>query len=86
MIVFVRFPADPGCDPVAIESAVQGAAGRAGTVIGASRTSIDLEVPDPDRVEEVMRALAEALRDLGLPASAQLDVPATGRRLGIYDF
>ncbi len=86
MIVFVRFPAEAGLDPGVIESAVQGAAGRSGTVIGATESSIDLEVSDPDQVEDVMRSLAEALRDLGLPPATHLDVPATGRRLGIQDF
>lgn len=86
MIVFVRFPAETGLDQGAIENAVQAAAGRSGTVIGASESSIDLEVSDPDQVENVMRSLAEALRDLGLPPATQLDVPATGRRLGIQDF
>ncbi len=53
MIVFVRFPPEAGFAPAAIEEVVQGCIGRAGSVIGASDSAIDVEIayqrrhPDP---------------------------------------
>ena len=86
MIFFVRFPPDAGFAPAAVEEVVQGCVGRAGSVIGASPTAIDVEIQDRADLPPVMATLAAELRGLGLPASTIIDLPALGQRFGIYDF
>ena len=84
MIVFVRFSSEISVDAATIEEAVQGVVGRDGSVIGASDTSIDVEVTSSMR--PMLEALAAALRDLGLPPTTELDIPAAGQRYSILDF
>ena len=86
MLIFVRFSPDAGVDPLTIEEAVQGAVGRSGSVIGASSTAIDVELRDESERLACMQRLAAALRELGLPATTELDVPSAGQRFGILDF
>lgn len=86
MIFFVRFPPDAGFPPAAVEEVVQGCVGRAGSVIGASASAIDVEIQEREALPAVMSALAAELRGLGLPASTILDIPALGQRFGINDF
>ena len=86
MIFFVRFPPDAGFPPAAVEEVVQGCVGRAGSVIGASASAIDVEIHEEAALPAIMAALAAELRGLGLPPSATLDLPAVGQRFGINDF
>ena len=86
MLVFVRFAADGVVDAATIEEAVQGVVGRGGSVIGASATSIDIEIIDGSQIGTILEALAAALRELRLPAETQLDIPSSGQRFGILDF
>ena len=86
MIFFVRFPPDAGFPPAAVEEVVQGCVGRAGSVIGASASAVDVEIQERAALPAVMSALAAELRELGLPPSTILDIPALGQRFGIYDF
>jgi hypothetical protein len=84
MLVFVRFPPDSGVELAEIEDAALGAVGHAGAVLGASSTSLDLEISD-DAVE-LLAALAADLRGLGMPPSTVIDLPRSGQRFSIYDF
>lgn len=86
MIFFVRFPPDAGFAPAAVEEVVQGCVGRAGSVIGASASAVDVEIQEDEALPAVMAALAAELRGLGLPPTTILDIPALGQRFGIYDF
>lgn len=86
MLVFVRFARGGTVDTPAIEEAVQGAVGRGGSVIGASPSSIDIEIHDEAQMQAILEVLAAALRELGMPASTQLDIPSSGQRFGILDF
>ena len=86
MIFFVRFPPDAGFPPAAVEEVVQGCVGRAGSVIGASDSAIDVEIQERAALPTVMAALAAELRGLGLPPSTMIDIPALGQRFGINDF
>ena len=86
MIFFVRFPPDAGFPAAAVEEVVQGCVGRAGSVIGASASAVDVEIHERAALSGVMSALAAELRGLGLPSSTVLDIPALGQRFGIYDF
>ena len=86
MIFFVRFPPDAGFPPAAIEEIVQGCVGRAGSVIGASASAIDVEIQETAALRSIMGALAAELRGLGLPPSTVIDIPASGQRFGINDF
>lgn len=86
MIFFVRFPPDAGFPPAAIEEIVQGCVGRAGSVIGASASAIDVEIQETAALRSIMGALAAELRGLGLPPSTVIDIPARGQRFGINDF
>jgi hypothetical protein len=84
MLVYVRFDADTPVDAATIEDAVQACVGRGGSVIGASATSVDVEITT--EVRPILESLAAALRDLGMPATTYLDIPASGQRFGILDF
>lgn len=86
MLVIVRFPSDAGVDVALVEEAVQGCVGRGGSVIGASASSIDVEVVEPSEVRPLMQALSAALRDMGLPDGCHFDIPSSGQRFGIHDF
>lgn len=86
MLVFVRFPSDTATEPGDIESAVLGSIGRDGSVIGASATSVDVELHDSDGAAEAVRSIAAALRAAGLPPATYLDLPGSGQRFSIYDF
>ncbi len=86
MLVFVRFGEDTSVEVSTIEEAVQGCVGRGGSVIGASASSIDIEISQATEVRPILQALAAALRELGMPASTQLDIPSSGQRFGILDF
>ena len=86
MIFFVRFPSDMGFSPAAVEEVVQGCVGRAGSVIGASDSAIDVEVGENAALPSIMGVLAAELRGLGLPATTMIDIPALGQRFGINDF
>ena len=86
MIFFVRFPPDAGFAPAAVEEVVQACVGRAGSVIGASASAVDVEIQERADLPPVMAALAAELRGLGLPASTMIDLPALGQRFGINDF
>ncbi len=86
MIVFVRFPPDAGFSPAVIEEVVQGCVGRGGSVIGASASTIDVEIYDGSQARSIMAAVAAELRELGLPPSTMLDIPSRGQRFGIDDF
>ena len=86
MILFVRFQPDAGFPPAAVEEVVQGCVGRAGSVIGASATAIDVEILDTGALRSIMGSLAAELRALGLPPSTVIDIPARGQRFGIDDF
>ena len=86
MLVFVRFAVDDALATPIVEEAVQGSVGRGGSVIGASATSIDVEIHDETQIRPILQALAAALRELGLPSATQLDIPSTGQRFGILDF
>ncbi len=86
MMIFVRFSADDALATPIVEEAVQGSVGRGGSVIGASATSIDVEIHDETQIRPILQALAAALRELGLPPTTQLDIPSTGQRFGILDF
>ena len=55
-------------------------------MIGASSTAIDVELRDESERLACMQRLAAALRELGLPATTELDVPSAGQRFGILDF
>ena len=85
MLVFVRFPSDAGVEPWRIEEAMQGSVGRGGSVIGASATSIDVEIVDTSDIRPILEALAASLRELGLPTTTELDLPSQGQRFGIHD-
>ena len=86
MIIFVRFPPDAGFSPSMIEEVVQGCVGRAGSVIGASGSAIDVEIQDTAGLRSIMGTLAAELRELGLPPSTVIDIPSRGQRFGINDF
>ena len=86
MIFFVRFPPDSGFPPAAIEEVVQGCVGRAGSVIGASASAIDVEIQETTDFRSIMGVLAAELRGLGLPPSTVIDIPSRGQRFGINDF
>ena len=86
MLVFVRFSADSGVEAATVEEAVQGCVGRSGSVIGASTTSVDIEITDANEVRTILQSLAAALRAIGMPPSTQLDIPSSGQRFGILDF
>ena len=86
MIIFVRFPPDAGLPPSAIEEVVQGCVGRAGSVIGASESAIDVEIHETAALRPIMAALAAELRNLGLPPSTMIDIPSRGQQFGINDF
>ena len=72
--------------PAAVEEVVQGCVGRAGSVIGSSDTTIDVEIHDTAPARSILSALAAELRGLGLPPSTMIDIPSRGQRFGIYDF
>ena len=84
--MLVRFPADQGVDVAAVEDVVQACVGRAGSVIGASDSSVDVEVTDVEQVRPMMEALAAELRAMELPVETYFDVPSSGQRFGINDF
>lgn len=84
MLVFVRFDLDGPIEPAQIEETVQACVGRGGAVIGASPTSIDIELHG--EIRPILESLAAALRDLGMPPTTQLDIPSSGQRFGILDF
>ena len=86
MIFFVRFPPDAGFPPAAVEEVVQGCVGRAGSVIGASASAVDVEMQETTSLPSLMGSLAAELRGLGLPPSTEIDIPALGQRFGINDF
>ena len=86
MIFFVRFQPDAGFPVAAVEEVVQGCVGRAGSVIGASATVIDVEIHETAAARSVLPALAAELRELGLPPSTMIDIPSRGQRFGINDF
>ena len=86
MIFFVRFLPDAGFPPSAIEEVVQGCVGRAGSVIGASASAIDVEIHETAALRPIMEILAAELRELGLPPSTIIDVPSRGQRFSINDF
>ncbi len=86
MIFFVRFQADTGIPPAAVEEVVQGCVGRTGSVIGASPSAIDVELHDTSTVLSILGALAAELRGLGMPPSTTIDIPSRGQRFGIDDF
>jgi len=86
VIVLVRFPAEMGVEVAAVEEAVQSCVGRAGSVIGASSTSIDVEVTDLAHARSLMESLAAELRAMDLPAATYFDIPSSGQRFGINDF
>lgn len=86
MLIYVRFPQDSGAEPAAVEEAALGAIGRAGTVLGASDVSVDLEVDDDVDIRALLAALAAALRRVGLSPATSLDLPQSGQRFSIYDF
>ena len=86
MIFFVRFAPDSGFPAAAVEEVVQGCVGRAGSVIGASATAVDVEIQERAALPSVLSALAAELRELGLPPSTILDIPSLGQRFGINDF
>lgn len=86
MIFFVRFQGDAGVSAAAIEEVVQGCVGRAGSVIGASPSSIDVEVHEAAAARSILAALAAELRGLGLPPSTIIDIPSRGQRFSINDF
>lgn len=65
---------------------MQGCVGRAGSVIGASDTAIDVEIHETSAALSILSALAAELRGLGLPPSTVVDIPSRGQRFGIYDF
>ena len=86
MIIYVRFSSTASLDPAEVEEAALGALGRAGTVLGASKTSVDLEIGDDVEARTLLQALAAALRRVGLPPSTVIDLPESGQRFGIFDF
>ena len=86
MIFFVRFQPDSGYPAPAVEEVVQGCVGRAGSVIGASATAIDVEIHETAAAPSILPALAAELRNLGMPPSTMIDIPSRGQRFGINDF
>lgn len=86
MIFYVRFHPDSGFPAAAVEEVVQGCVGRAGSVIGASATAVDVEIHDKAAVRSILAVLAAELRALGLPPSTTIDIPSRGQRFGVNDF
>ncbi len=86
MLIYVRFQRDSVAEPAAIEEAALGAIGRAGTVLGASDESVDLEIEDDADVRALLAVLAAALRRVGLTPATLLELPESGQRFSIYDF
>jgi len=86
MLVYVRFPADAQIEPADVEEAALGAIGRAGTVLGASNNSVDLELDDSGDTRLLLQALAASLRRVGLSAATVIDLPQSGQRFSIFDF
>lgn len=84
MLVLIRFPAG-SVDRRRLEAVVQGCIGRAGAVVGASETSIDVQV-DGEVLRRVLAELAARLRELDVPAETFFEIPGSGQRFGIYDF
>jgi hypothetical protein len=84
MLVLIRFPAG-AVDRQRLEAVVQGCIGRAGAVVGASETSIDIQI-DGDMLRRLLAELAAQLRELDMPPETYFDIAGSGQRLGIFDF